>query len=120
MKYGDSRKARVAVRKACWYYFLPNSKRAVSIMSFYGHRRVSSHKPNVIITKITKTGHIPLRISNGERRLINGERRLIIPNSTFVQSCDQIVSSFWSHDFTILLSIYFCIWVSNFIIQSGA
>ena len=63
-----------------------------------------------IITKITKLSTSPLRISNGERRLINGERRLIIPNSTFVQSCDQIVSSFWSHDFTILLSIYFCIW----------
>ena len=55
------------------------------------------------ITKITKLSTSPLRISNGERRLI-------IPNSTFVQSCDQIVSSFWSHDFTILLSIYFCIW----------
>jgi hypothetical protein len=56
---------------------------------------------------------LPLGISNGKRRLI-------IPNSILVQSCDQIVSSFWSHDFMFLLSIYFCIWVSNFIIQSGA
>jgi hypothetical protein len=30
MKYGDRQES--AVRKACWYYFLPNSKRAVSIM----------------------------------------------------------------------------------------
>jgi hypothetical protein len=44
--------ARVAVRKTCWYYFLPNSKRAVSIMSFYGHRRVSSHKPLVIVRSL--------------------------------------------------------------------
>ncbi len=29
-------------------------------------------------------------------------RRLIIQNSIFVKSCDQIVSSFWSHDFLFL------------------
>jgi hypothetical protein len=51
-KYEIWRQARVAVRKACRYYFLPNSKRAVSIMSFYGHRRVSSHKPLVIIRSL--------------------------------------------------------------------
>ena len=55
----------------------------------------------VVITKITKLATSRFQISNGERRLINGERHLIIPNSIFVQSCDQIVSSFWSHDFTI-------------------
>jgi hypothetical protein len=32
--------------------FLPNSKRAVSIMSFYGHRRVSFHKPLVIVRSL--------------------------------------------------------------------
>jgi hypothetical protein len=41
-----------AVRKACWYYFLPNSKRAVSIMSLYGHRRVSFYKPLVIVRSL--------------------------------------------------------------------
>jgi hypothetical protein len=46
--------ARVAVRKACWYYFVPNSKRAVSIMSSYGHRRVSFHKPLVIVSSLAQ------------------------------------------------------------------
>ena len=35
--------------------FLPNSKRTVSIMSFYGHRRVSfhnNHKPLVIVRSL--------------------------------------------------------------------
>jgi hypothetical protein len=51
-KYEIWRQARVAVRKACWCYFLPNSKRAVSIMSFYGHRRVSFHKPLVFVRSL--------------------------------------------------------------------
>ena len=32
--------------------FLANSKRTVSIMSFYGHRRVSFHKPLVIVRSL--------------------------------------------------------------------
>jgi hypothetical protein len=51
-KYEIWRQARVAVRKACWYYFLPNSKRSVSIMSSYWHRRVSFHKPLVIVRSL--------------------------------------------------------------------
>jgi hypothetical protein len=36
--------------------FLPNSKRAVSIISFYGHRRVSFHKPLVILRMVENAG----------------------------------------------------------------
>ena len=47
------------------------------------------------ITKITKQSTSPQEISNAMRRLI-------IQNSIFVKLCDQIVSSFWSHDFMFL------------------
>ena len=43
---------KVAARKACWYYFLQNSNRAVPIMPFYGHRRVFSDKPLVIVRSL--------------------------------------------------------------------
>ena len=49
-KHGGRQK--VAARKACWYYFLPNSKRAVPIMPFYGHHRVLSDKPLVIVRSL--------------------------------------------------------------------
>jgi hypothetical protein len=63
----------------------------------FGHVNMSIGAMKNVITKITKLSTSPLRISNGTRRSI-------IPNSIFVESCDQIVSSFWSHDFIILVT----------------
>ncbi len=48
----------------------------------------------LIITEITKLSTSPHRQ--------NAMRRLIIQNLIFVKSCDQIVSSFWSHDVLFL------------------
>jgi hypothetical protein len=50
MKYGEQAKSRGA--QSMLVLFLPNSKRAVSIMSFYGHRRVSFHEPLIIVRSL--------------------------------------------------------------------
>ena len=46
MKYGDRQESRYAKHVGT---ILTNSKRAVPIMSFYGHHRVSPDKPLVIV-----------------------------------------------------------------------
>ena len=53
----------------------------------------SKSSTNLYYDQITTT--LPPEISNAMRRLI-------IQNLIFVKSCDQIVSSFWSHDFMFL------------------
>ncbi len=54
----------------------------------------------LFITKITK-------LSTSPQEILNAMRRLIIQNLIFVKSCDQIFSSFWSHDFMFLLFGFF-------------